>query len=134
MEKTHSREEILQHWREAIPKTTPTVIDKAGFIALYDQARRSESSIIFLTARSEIMRHTTYRQIRDYLYPAKEGQIYFAEKKGPVLQKILKEKFPEHTHIIFVDDHLPNHHSVMESLSDSSYTLDAYLFQGEGLE
>lgn len=134
-EKNHTREEILHQWREAVHRITPVVIDKSGFLSICDQAVEMGSSLIFLTARSDIMRHTTIRQLRDYLCPVSETQVFFAEKKGPALQRILEEQYSaDHNHIIFVDDHPNNHHSVIESFKDSSsYTLDTYLFQGEGL-
>ena len=129
MTKTEADAATLDDWRVAVHHVDPEPIDKAGFLEFYDKAKAADCDIIFLTARSPVLKAITHRHLKNSLMECAEEHVFYAEDKGPALVSIIQNSGRAYDHIIFVDDMIKNHESVRQALDALSVPVDTYHFQ-----
>ena len=128
MSKAEADKHTIQDWRTAVSTTDPMAIDKEGFYDFYERATAADCHIIYLTARSPILKDITHRHLKHTL-GLKSEHVYFGEDKGPALSEILDTLPRSYQHIIFVDDYVKNHVSVRTTLDSLGIPVDTYHFQ-----
>ena len=128
MPKEEADRRTIQEWRATVRDIDPVAIDREGFHAFCERANAADCTIVYLTARSEILKEATQRHLKNALDLTSE-HVYYAEDKGPALAKIIKTLPRTYDHVIFVDDYVKNHVSVRTTLDGLGIPVDTYHFQ-----
>ena len=130
MDDPSAEHQTLLDWRAGVSTLDALPINKEEFHQFYNDAAIQQCDLIFLTARDSSMKEVTYNHVRNSLLPTvHDQQIYFSEHKGPALKHILQTNYPQHKHVIFIDDYEKNHQSVLATFQDDpNITLDVYHF------
>lgn len=117
-----------QDWLRHVTETNPSHTDSVGLNQLFTKAYKTDSDIIFLTARFPDTIHITKNHI-DYL-GITDIPIWFTggESKGKHLKTIHTNIFNHHDNIILVDDMDHNLHSVKNTIFDNDANVYCYKF------
>jgi FMN phosphatase YigB (HAD superfamily) len=118
----------LKEWINHIHLNKAELIDRHKFFdKLYKAHHEYNCEIIFITARNINLKditekHFTECDISDYIH-----KIYYDENKGLLLKQLLKDKYKNHKHVIFIDDNKRNLEEVYNENKDT-HELSLYLF------
>ena len=94
-------------WLQIISSTTP-ILDYA-FDTLLQEIKKTDSTLIFVTARNPNLATLTETQLANFnIY----SDIYYSVEKGQTIKSI-KKKY-DHIHLVFVDDNLDNVNDVKD--------------------
>ena len=106
MKKTHTDDYAYLEWVKIISENEPYLLDEQELFKLIDKINRSNSKLIFLTARNSKFQEITFKQLVYCGLSILRQDIYFSDKKGITVYD-LKRKYT-HSHVIFVDDRISN--------------------------
>lgn len=102
-------------------------LDSDNLDKFISDCKKALCEIIFLTARCESTRYETINDLHNIGIKCKTENVYFSNKKGDKLINIVKEKYKDFKHIIFVDDLIVNLLEVEFAFTPHEYNLDLYL-------
>ena len=99
-------------WLNYVTETNPVHTDKTGLFDLFERIKKSNSHVIFLTARFDDTEELTYSHLK-YL-GISEIPVHFTSMgpKGVHLNKIIDDKYLHVENVVFVDDMDHNLHNV----------------------
>lgn len=97
----------------------PIMIDKDGFDLLFKRIQDNQSKLIFLTARDEYLRSTTFKGLQTCQIDVDPNDIHHSMFKGKKIIEILNQNL-SYSNLVFVDDYSHN-------IKDVELELNKYL-------
>lgn len=104
-------------WIDYVQHNMPSHTDFDGFSKMLEKIHKSNSKLIFLTARNCALEKITHKHLISLQINPLDFEIYFSHlmPKGKYLCEFVD--FGQFEHIIFIDDLLTNIYNVLECLN-----------------
>ena len=113
-------------WLEEISKIRPKLTDEKIF-SFFENCEKNNCKVILLTARKEIVKDITIKQLHECGLIFNKDDVYFDENKGDRIKTLIKITYNNFDNIIFVDDLESNLTDVKNSILDKNLTLYKFI-------
>jgi hypothetical protein len=103
-----AQEHAYNDWKEFVLSTPPDLINPESFFNLLEKIKRTNSNLIFITARNKDLENLTIEHFKKIHQENLIPNIFYSKEKGLLLKDLLRLKYPTVSQIIFVDDLIEN--------------------------
>lgn len=115
----------LDEWRKTISNQTPIFVDENGFKNMLDRIEKSNSKLIYLTARMSFMSEITKKNFKDL--GIEYCDVHYTDKKTKSDYVLSNINLHEYNKVIFIDDDVRNINDV-ESIKKLFAFMEIYHF------
>jgi acid phosphatase class B len=107
-------ENIMDKWIAHIRINEPLFTDKTGFYNMMNKIDKTGSKLIFITARPNKLRYTTFMQLHMMDIDTEKHPVYIVGEtpKGEFIKKNIE--LQQYKKVVFIDDYIKNINNVLE--------------------